>query len=59
MNTKSLKKPIILTVSLIYVRDICLSLILPKAEEFPVFSFSENDKVQGYKYLLNYPGKGS
>jgi len=33
--------------------------MLPKAKEFPVFSFSENDKVQGYKYLLNYPGKGS
>jgi hypothetical protein len=59
MNTKSLKKLIILTVSLIYVRDICLSSMLLKVEEFPILSFSENNKVQGYKYIVNYSGKGS
>jgi hypothetical protein len=30
-----------------------------KAEDFLVFSLSENDKVLRYKYPLNYPGKGS
>jgi hypothetical protein len=33
--------------------------MLLKVEEFPILSFSENNKVQGYKYIVNYSGKGS
>jgi hypothetical protein len=35
----------ILIVSLIYVSDICFSLIPPKVEDFPVLFLVENDKV--------------
>ena len=42
----SLKRPTILVVLLIYVKIIGRSLMSPKTNDFPVLSFTKNDKFQ-------------
>ena len=59
MYTKSFKRPTILTISLmICKRYLSLINIIENKGLFSPFFF-ENDKVQGYKNFLNYPGKMS
>jgi len=48
------KKNIVQQLLYIYKRDIFFLLISLKAENFSVFFFSKNHKIQGYKYPLNH-----